>query len=438
MSKSLSLVLWEVNAWLRMPWRRIAEISANSGRAAIQCLLFLMSLQMVSAAWAIPQPSIPSGSKRFVIVDNGDPREAELVDDLPLDTYAYHPGPGAKEIRIKTDRAQRVFRFPRGERVDFVIDHGGRRYPQRLAPVEPHQWRGPDELVLPFDLNDNHGIIVEASVNGSPPVKLLFDTGASVSVLSEEAEKKKGARLAGAVGSIRLGSVEVKGTPIISIPYGGGLKADGVLGYNVFLGRQITIDYGRRELRIGKPGAAPPGYRTIPLYWIGSRTMLDVGVSDGRVHRRVPVLLDTGSRFSLSFSNKDPLSAERGGLREVGWQYGRSGNGDEIKSRVFVMPKVTLAGFSLSDVQANVEVPGQTSQLPVHILGNDYLRRFDLIIDYRNGLLHVRPNGKVGEPYNRVSRFDRTRLFAIAATLVIGVLLAGLWWRRRKRLSLVA
>jgi hypothetical protein len=162
--------------------------------------------------------------------------------------------------------------------------------------------------------------------------------------------------------------------------------------------------------------------------------MLDIGVRDGTGERRVPVLLDTGSRFSLSLSSKDPLAANLGGLKELGWQSGRSSNGDVIESRVFVMPEVALAGFRIREVQAHAQRPGQSDELPVHILGNDFLKRFDLIIDYQSDLLHLRPNGLLNAPYNGVSRFSRPTNLVLSATGVSGLLVAiSLWWRSRKR-----
>jgi predicted aspartyl protease len=401
-------------------------------RGPIRGLAAVLLMLPAPALAAAPPLTLPAGLRSFTIVDDGDRLDAEIVDGLPIDTYVYHPGAGPKAILVETDRARHLFRFPAGDTVDFAIRHQGRLYRQRLAPVEPHRWVGPDRLVLPFELGRNHTILVAARVNGSRPLKLLFDTGASVSVLAEEGAGK-GAALAGPTGSIRLGAVEVRDTPIIAIPYGGTLHADGVLGYNLFLGRQVAIDYGRRELRIGPPAAAPPGFRTARLRWQGARTLVEVIIDDGTRQRTIPMLLDTGSKWSLSLGNSDALARNSAHLAPLGWRYARRADGQEVESRVLKLPRVTFAGYTLTRVQADVETPGTATLLPTHILGNDFLRRFDLVLDYRNGLLHARPNASLHAPYNRASRFSRAVLLAIGGFAIAGVALAALVWLRRRR-----
>lgn len=393
--------------------------------------LLIAALPALLPLEAAAQPVLPASSRSYTIIDNGDRRNAGLVDDVPLDTYVYHPAP-SKMVTIETDQARQVFRFAPGETADFAIRYKGRLYPHRLAPVEPHRWLGPAELVLPFTIGRDHAVVVTASINGSEPLRLLFDTGASVSVLTEEG-RKKGAKLSGQVGSIRFGPVEVEDTPIIFVDYGGRLQVDGVLGYNVFLGRQVSLDYGRRELWIGKPGTVPAGFRSTALRWWETRTLVDIVIDDGRGKRTLPVLLDTGSKFSLSINNTDRLAQGLAGLERLGWRYARRADGSGVESRVFAMPAVSLAGFSLRHVQADVEQPGGETLLPAHILGNDFLRRFDLIIDYRNGLLHIRPNQFRGEEYNAVNPLRRSSLFALAGITAAAIIVALLVWLRRLR-----
>lgn len=401
-------------------WRRWKAL------CALACLLG--SGQAANASGSIV---LETGSPNFSIVDDGDAQDAALVDSLPLDTYVYHPGPKQKHITVKTDRASHDFIFERGTSIDFAIRYRGRLYPQRFAPVEPHIWDGPESFTLPFELGDHHTILVKASINGSPPLRLLFDTGASVSVLNRQGGRTD-AVLTGKTGNIDLGPITIRSTPIIPIAYSDSLKADGVLGYNGFLGREVTVDYGRRELRVGKPGhASREGFSSLPISWRGARSLVMVGIDDGLSNRQVPMLFDTGSKFALSLSNRDPLAGRIASLDGTGWSIGGRSDGGRIYSRVFTMPRVTLAGVPVADARAEIELPGGESGLAVNILGNDFLKRFDLILDYGNGTIHVRPNALMPAPFDPVPVSDGV-LMACLGALALAVSGGLLWYRSRK------
>lgn len=390
----------------------------------------LMPAHPVAAA---EEPVLESGARTFRLIDDGDDQAAELIDGLQPDIYVYHPGPRQKRITIVTDQVNHDFVFERGKTIDFSIRHRGRIYPHRLAPVEPHVWDGPDTVTLPFELGEHNTILVSSRINGSPPLRLLFDTGASVSVVNQRSGTD-GAVLEGATGDIVLGPVTVRNTPIIPIDYSDSLKADGVLGYNVFLGREVTIDYGRREIRIGRPGSAPrDGFRSLPIRWRGARSLVVVGINDGQSAREIPMLIDTGSKFSVSLTNRDPLSSRIASLDGSGWSIGGSSDGGRIYNRVFTIPKVSLAGFTVTDARAEIELPGRASGLAVNILGNDFLKRFDLILDYASGEIHVRPNALLPTAYDPVPLGDGVVMAAIG--MIIIALLGTLVRYRRRRMT---
>lgn len=360
---------------------------------------------------------IPSSTRHFEIIDDGDKQKAEIVDNLPVDLYVYHPARHEKEIRIVTDRAEWVYQFAWGQEVDFAIEYGGRKYRQRLVPVEPHKWVGPDELIVPFRLGPNNNIIIKASINGAKPMDMLFDTGASISAINVWQRPASDTRR---LVDISIGGVTIKDTPVVDIQYRDTLQASGLLGYNLFMGRQVTINYGRGELRVGKPVSSTPlGFKSLPIQWRGAWSIVKLNIDDGKTSRKIDVLLDTGSKWSLSLTNQDPLSNEIGLLRTEGWRVSRKADGARVHSKIFTLPAVSLAGFRIPNVQTDIETGERHSLLGVHILGNDFLKRFDLIIDYRHGVIHVKPNFKRDEPFNKIIFGTKSLLFFGAAIAAI-------------------
>ena len=122
------------------------------------------------------------------------------------------------------------------------------------------------ETTVPLE----HGLgvwIARVVLNGSRTGRFLVDTGSSVTVLSPTLAadlgiaggpdgtpvelQTLGGRTAGApaiVGSLRVGSLELRDAPVVLHDPGPGL--DGILG-NTFLSRyQVTVDADRRQLHL--------------------------------------------------------------------------------------------------------------------------------------------------------------------------------------------
>jgi hypothetical protein len=380
---------------------------------------------------------IEARSTSFKIVDGDDVLAGVLAEGLNPDSYVYHPAPAAKRISYITDMGRADFTVRPGQTYDFAIRYQGRLYPQRIAASDPRQSIYVGSAVqggvdtFQFRLGPNNAIHIGAYVNDGPPLGLIFDTGASIGVLSDEGAKKGAKVRDGNVNTIRIGDVTVRDTPVRFIDYRGSLRADGVIGFNAFAGKVVEIDYGAGVMRV-RPALPPDlrGYRKLGFTWRESNTLVPLRVDANG--RQALALFDTGSRWSLSVRNADPISADLRELPALGTRSATRADGTRVRSRVVELPVVELAGWRLERVQADVEEPGPASALPFNILGNDFLKRFDLIIDYRSGEVYLRPNRLRDEPYNSV--FDwRLAAAAAAGLLVLGGAAFILWRRRRRR-----
>jgi len=137
---------------------------------------------------------------------------------------------------------------------------------QEMARLQQPAVVTAQETTVPLE----HGLgvwIARVVLNGSHTGRFLVDTGSSVTVLSPTLAadlgiargpdgtpvelQTLGGRTAGApatVGSLRVGSLELRDAPVVLHDPGPGL--DGILG-NTFLSRyQVTVDADRRQLHL--------------------------------------------------------------------------------------------------------------------------------------------------------------------------------------------
>lgn len=355
---------------------------------------------------------LDSSSPDFLIVDDGDERVATLVEGLNPDIYVAHPRDTPRLIAVVTDQDRFEAMLEPGETVDYVIRHAGVDYPQRLADRDPSppqyvgaasQPGGIDEI--PFRLGPNNAIHVTASFNGSEPLDLIFDTGASLAVAAEGSVRRGVNPAPGDSNALSLGPVQVSGLPMISIDYRGSLRADGVIGYDAFAGKVVEIDYDRLVLRIhhGRPDVS--GYQRIRLTWDDSVSLVPITIDVGGASHVVMANFDTGSKWSISLRGDDPAAIGLSRLPRLGGRTARRADGSQIHSDVRSAPRVRFGGTALRDVQVDVERDATGSGLTHTILGNDFLKRFNLVIDYSTSEVFMRPNGLLDAPYNRPGLF---------------------------------
>lgn len=183
-----------------------------------------------------------------------------------------------------------------------------------------------------------------------------------------------------------------------------GEKVDGILGYTFFSRYLVRVDYDscRLEIYSNGPVRYPKGGYLMKPYLVGL-PMTEGRLSDGRdVNSRF--YFDTGAGLCLLFSSsftadsaifgpkkKRPVRAEGAGL----------GGKKE-------MQLTTLKNFSIG--------PFRFRQIPTYVfddntdvtnypqlgglIGNDLLRRFNVILNYARSEIYLVPNGAYNQPFD--------------------------------------
>jgi hypothetical protein len=157
-------------------------------------------------------------------------------------------------------------------------------------------------VTVPFELLPTKHIAVQLRINGKGPYRVIFDTGAPITLLGSRAAKESGvvpsgtpAPLFGMLGTtgqvpikkLQLGALVAEDIPtvvmdhpaveIMSKAFG---RLDGILGFPFFARYKMTIDYQHQELTF-----APGTYRPVDALKAMMTTMMTF--ADDRVAKNV-------------------------------------------------------------------------------------------------------------------------------------------------------
>ncbi|HXG11690.1 MAG TPA: aspartyl protease family protein [Gemmataceae bacterium] len=148
-----------------------------------------------------------------------------------------------------------------------------------LGLASPLQADAPKAVTVPFELLKTKHMTVMIKVNGKGPYRVIFDTGAPVTVLNNKVAKESGLlkdiqkplfSLFGAVGQVNaetleIGDLKADDVPVmimdhptveaISMALG---PIEGIVGFPFFARYRMTLDYQARTMTFVPNGYNPP------------------------------------------------------------------------------------------------------------------------------------------------------------------------------------
>jgi predicted aspartyl protease len=247
-------------------------------------------------------------------------------------------------------------------------------------------------------------------INGRGPFRLVLDTGASDSAITEPVAVALGLApdfshsvlVRGVAGSavvptvtadsLAVGDLEVRSVtlPIVADALGG---AEGVLGTDGFSDKRIDIDFRHDLVSIARSHEqrAPPGYVTLPLERAGPGLLMVRGTVD---QVKVHVVIDTGAQRSIG---NDALRRALVGRHA-------QGTPDQIfdvtthvqGGELFASPPIILGGVEIDGEritygEVRIFEHWHLTHEPALLVGMDALGLLEaLVIDYRRRELEVR------------------------------------------------
>lgn len=202
------------------------------------------------------------------------------------------------------------------------------------------------------------------------------------------------------------GETEFSDQRIVILRRGGfkGASFDGITGYSIFGHYVVEIDYDNSEIILYKPGEFIPdkSWVEIPLHfrenmipWMDARIVIKNEVP-------IPVLcyIDYASSEAIELLLKADQKFTLPGNTE-NYYLGRGLSGD-INGKRGKISKVIIGPYEIPDVVAAF-APAEVRSKQTGadgVIANNLLRRFNLVFDYSNKKLFIKPNSHFSDPFN--------------------------------------
>ena len=283
---------------------------------------------------------------------------------------------------------------------------------------------GDNALKIPLEI-DNNIILMRVSVNGSRPLRFIFDTGASHSIIDSQRAEELGLKTQGqATGTATGGKIQgsyIKGVSLsvqgaeafnqligsMPVPKVPGFEFDGVIGYGFINQFVVEIDYPNKIMNLYNPRTYVYAGRgeVVPLLLAGRRTpLVHTRISlEGRAPLEAKLMVDTGadSTFVMNspFAKKQRLLADIPNLTRDRAR----GAGGESERLLGHVKAVQLGQFVFENppVRLSLDTEGSgASEDRDGIMGGEIFRRFKVIIDYSRNQMILEPNKSLNDPYN--------------------------------------
>ena len=275
---------------------------------------------------------------------------------------------------------------------------------------------------LPFELRSDNRIYLKCRVNGSDSLVFMFDTGAEPMVINQDILGKKLSMnfdsevsdvgtngtskiKQSKINTFSLGGIQTDSVSFVAIPYGEG-SFDGVLGSTFMKKYVIEINYKKKKMSFYDPKTYrydDKTYEKVDVRFDNQLPMIEGSIIVDGKKLTGKYEMDTGSDngliISTPFTSKYDLIHK---LKSVAHSTSVGSDGTKNTSPVVVLQEIGFAGKHFYAIPATLSTStsGVSSYKDLAgMYGNNFLKRFDMIIDLSHNEIAIKPNNLVHTPY---------------------------------------
>jgi hypothetical protein len=266
----------------------------------------------------------------------------------------------------------------------------------------------------------------------------MFDTGSDQEVISKEGfsknvninfnDTKNSVSIGGATSvqnsktnQLEIGNLMWDNVPIVKID---GADADGIIGYNVFDDKMVEINYDNRIMIVhSQPIEVDESYEKLTMVFRGNLPFIEAVLTNGNQVTKGYFEFDAGSNGSLwinkGFATENNLY---GAMKKIGETSSWGFDGNKIYNETVLLPKLSFGKLGLTNVPVDLELQSNTNNnFKWGILGMDILKRFNVVLDFKNDRVYFKPNSLTTSPFNKpINKYLIWGGLAFIVLLIIG------------------
>ena len=359
--------------------------------------------------------------------------------------YYYVEIPGKEhKVTFLTDQDSISFDVKYGGEYNFIILLNNRdscytrivaKYKSLISYTPNHIAAGDD--TIPFTIGNNSKVYLKGTINNSEPLNIQLDLGSMGCIIKKSSVKKvemifnRSVTLTNSDGTNDVPLSEGNILQIANLKWDSiafavadnmTSREDLIIGNSLFLAKVIEINYDKKIIIIHD--TLPSRYTSYSRHGL----ILDGGIvpfiqGSLTINSKTMTgwfMFDLGAYTTILQTNK--ISAAHKMFVEAKKMIG-------INSKA-ISPQLTIGNDAFSDFNYTTQKPGADDQ-HLGLLGNDLLKRFNVILDNRNGYIYLKPNSLVNAPYANPEYYV---VRVIAGILILMMpLIVFIRYRRKKR-----
>ena len=387
-------------------------------------LLVTITTQFVYAQKKLP---ILKTNKNSINIKEGNSEYKDIWTISPEvnpDIFVTNPFSGTKIITFYSDIDTISFTVKPNKKYNFIILVNGKdkAYTQintdskEKPSLEPKLFykrlknTNQETDTIPFTLGKDNGIHLKGKINNSDTLDFLFDTGAGISVIPSSIINQKvnltidGSQENGGTdgvatvdksskNTIEINNLKWENVPLLSINYQKP-SFDAVLGWIAFEDKIVEIDYEKSVLVIHPflPNLSTE-YTRLEFKLIGGIPYIKCKLIVNEKECEGWFDFDTGSDGELMIGQKfakDNLLNNV--MKNIGTSKSVGSTGIEIKNNDVILPKLKLGEYEMYQIPLSIQEQEVEGNEHNENIGNNILKRFNAIIDFKNNYIYLKPN----------------------------------------------
>ncbi|WP_300663382.1 retropepsin-like aspartic protease [Fluviicola sp.] len=276
------------------------------------------------------------------------------------------------------------------------------------------------QSIVPFVLEDNC-IFLYCKVNETDSVKFLFDTGANSSVINTNSNKFLPLKIDGqTVNEGSNGVNEVRTSSNNQITFSGVVKSkvtlslidfgtnafDGVFGTDLMNKHIVEIDYNKGVLKFYEPAgfhANLESYDKVKIHFVDSYPSIPCSIVVKGKQYKGFFGLDSGANDALTIASPyERKHLLKNKTEQIALASFQGSDGSVYEMPIVLAPELKIGEKSFYAIPMNLSSATEgidATEKMAGFFGNNFLKRFNTVLDLPNGFIYFKPNELLYSPF---------------------------------------